>query len=162
MVIEKVFFKGKDNGDFCFFEKKVYICTDKMNKEDYITYWQTTALKDWEAVQHLFEKGDYLHALFFAHLVIEKLLKAHFVKDNQSDFPPRTHNLLVLSEHTQLELSDEQLRLLSTINQFQLDGRYPDYQLNMYRIASEEYTQDLLQKIDIQKIWLLQQLNNPL
>jgi HEPN domain-containing protein len=51
-----------------------------MEKKDYIEYWKSTAEKDWEAVGHLFEKGDYLHALFFAHLVLEKLLKAHHVK----------------------------------------------------------------------------------
>ena len=59
-----------------------------MNKSDYINYWRITALKDWDAVGHLFEKGDYLHALFFGHLVLEKLLKAHFVHDNLSGFPP--------------------------------------------------------------------------
>jgi hypothetical protein len=48
-----------------------------MEKKDYIEYWKSTAEKDWEAVGHLFEKGDYLHA---AHLVLEKLLKAHHLK----------------------------------------------------------------------------------
>ncbi len=125
-----------------------------MDKPDYIVYWKVTAQKDWDAVGHLFEKGDYLHALFFAHLVIEKLLKAHFVKDNESEFPPRTHNLLMLVSQTNLGPSVEQLRLLSQTNQFQIDGRYPDYQLNMFRIASRTYTEILLQEIDELKIWL--------
>lgn len=66
-----------------------------MTKVEYINYWKLTAEKDWDAVGHLFEKGDYLHALFFAHLVVEKILKAHFVKDNTADIPPKTHNLMV-------------------------------------------------------------------
>jgi hypothetical protein len=49
-------FSTRGRCQFLFFEKKAYICIYKMNKEDYITYWRTTALKDWEAVQHLFEK----------------------------------------------------------------------------------------------------------
>ena len=125
-----------------------------MNKSDYIIYWKTTAEKDWDAVGHLFEKGDYLHALFFTHLVIEKLLKAHFVRDNKSDFPPRTHNLLLLISQTNLEPTVEQLRLFSQTNQFQIDGRYPDYQLNMYRIATQSYTESLLQEIEELKSWL--------
>lgn len=125
-----------------------------MIKEDYVKYWATTAAKDWEAAKHLFEKGDYLHSLFFAHLVLEKLLKAHHVKDNAADFPPKTHNLLLLSSQTKLSPTVEQLRILSQMNQFQLDARYPDYKLNMYKIATEPYTQSLLQEIETVKQWL--------
>ncbi|MBK8565332.1 MAG: HEPN domain-containing protein [Saprospiraceae bacterium] len=125
-----------------------------MNKADYVKYWATTASKDWEAASHLFEKGDYLHSLFFAHLVLEKLLKAHFVKDNTVDFPPKTHNLLLLSSQTKLLPSVDQLRLLSQMNQFQLDARYPDYKLNMFKIATESYTQALLDEIEKVKQWL--------
>ena len=125
-----------------------------MNKSDYIEYWRLTAGKDWEAAGHLFEKGDYLHSLFFAHLVLEKLLKAHFVKDNASDFPPKTHNLLLLVSQTTITPSDDQLRILSQMNQFQLEARYPDYQLHMFKIATEQYAKNLLDEIKIIKEWL--------
>ena len=125
-----------------------------MNKSDYIQYWKLTALKDWDAVNHLFEKGDYLHALFFTHLVLEKLLKAHFVQDNLSDFPPRTHNLLLLISQTSLLPSSDQLRLLSQMNQFQIDARYPDYKMTMFQIATESYTRNLLDEVQILKEWL--------
>lgn len=125
-----------------------------MDKVDYIKYWATTAAKDWGAATHLFEKGDYLHSLFFAHLVLEKLLKAHFVKNNAIDFPPKTHNLLMLASQTSLSPSVEQLRLLSQMNQFQIDARYPDYKLNMYKIATEAYTKALLDEIEKVKQWL--------
>ena len=107
---------------------------------------------------HLFEKGDYLHSLFFAHLVLEKLLKAHFVKDNSVDFPPKTHNLLLLSSQTKLSPTVEHLRLLSQMNQFQLDARYPDYKMNMYKIATEAYTKSLLNEIENVKQWLVNSL----
>ena len=125
-----------------------------LNKSDYIAYWKQTALKDWDAVGHLFENGDYLHALFFAHLVLEKLIKGHFVQDNVSDFPPRTHNLLLLISQTMLVPSAEQLRLLSQVNQFQIEGRYPDYKMTMFKIATENYTQNLLNEIQLLKEWL--------
>lgn len=129
-----------------------------MDKAAYIDYWKLTAEKDWIAANHLFEKGDYLHSLFFGHLVIEKLLKAHWVKDNQSDVPPKSHNLLFLSSQTMLNPDSDILRLFSQINQFQLDGRYPDYKMNMYKIADETYTQALLINIEKAMLWLMSSL----
>jgi HEPN domain-containing protein len=125
-----------------------------MTKADYINYWKVTAGKDWEVVSHLFEKEDYLHCLFFSHLTLEKLLKAHFIKDNEENFPPKTHNLLFLASHTTLSPSSDVLRLLSQMNQFHIDSRYPDYKLNMYKIADKSYTENLLKEVEKVKIWL--------
>lgn len=41
------------------------------------------AERDWASVGLLFEGNQYVHTLFFCHLVIEKLLKAHWVRDNE-------------------------------------------------------------------------------
>lgn len=95
-----------------------------------------------------------MHTLFFAHLVLEKLLKAHHVKDNIGDFPPRTNNLLLLCAQTALAPTDEQLRILSQMNQFQMDGRYPDYKMAMFKIATDNYTYKILQEVESVKIWL--------
>jgi HEPN domain-containing protein len=129
-----------------------------VNKADYIEYWKLTAEKDWVAAIHLFDKGHYIHSLFFAHLVIEKLLKAHWVKDNEPDVPPKSHNLLFLSAQTTLLPPSDLLRLFSQINQFQLDGRYPDYKMNMYKIADQAYTKSLLTDIEKAMLWLLSSL----
>jgi HEPN domain-containing protein len=44
-----------------------------MNKEELITYWINSSDRDFQAMIHLLEKGDYTWALFIGHLVIEKL-----------------------------------------------------------------------------------------
>ena len=129
-----------------------------MEMNEYMEFWMDSSDDDFQAMMHLFEKGDYLHSLFFAHLVLEKLLKAHFVKDNSVDFPPKTHNLLLLSSQTKLSPTVEHLRLLSQMNQFQLDARYPDYKMNMYKIATEAYTKSLLNEIENVKQWLVNSL----
>lgn len=49
--------------------------------------------------------------------VLEKLPKAHWVKDNHDNHPPRTHNLIKLSSQINFKLTED----------FQLEGRYPDY-----------------------------------
>lgn len=73
-----------------------------MNKADHIQYWKETAEPDWLAAQDLLQTGRCLQCLFFAHLVIKKLRKAHWVQDNTSDIPPRTHNILRLWQDTAL------------------------------------------------------------
>lgn len=97
-----------------------------MDKQDYIAYWRTSSEKSWTAAIRLFEKSDYVESLFFAHLTIEKLLKAHWVKDNSDNFPPRIHNVRLLAEQTNLNLQPNQLVFLEQLNTFQIDGRYPD------------------------------------
>jgi HEPN domain-containing protein len=69
-----------------------------MTKSDHILYWKSSAAKSLQAANHLFEKNDFVESLFFAHLALEKILKARWVADNDADFPPRTHNLLTLAQ----------------------------------------------------------------
>ena len=66
-----------------------------------------TAKKDWRALQNMYKSRDYLHALFFAHLVLEKLCKAHWVKDNVSNTPPKIHNIITLIDKTKLQISED-------------------------------------------------------
>ena len=44
-----------------------------MTKKEHINYWKSTSEKDWKAVQDLFRTKHYVHALFWSHLVLEKL-----------------------------------------------------------------------------------------
>ncbi|MBC6606066.1 HEPN domain-containing protein [Hymenobacter sp. BT188] len=74
-----------------------------MTKHDHILYWKETAEEDWLAAQDLLQTKRYLQCLFWAHLVIEKLSKAHWVQDNASDHPPRIHNILKLWQQTTLQ-----------------------------------------------------------
>jgi len=45
---------------------------------------------------HLFEKGDYTWSLFIGHLVLEKLVKAWYIK-NTPDLPPLIHDLVLIN-----------------------------------------------------------------
>lgn len=129
-----------------------------MTKPEYIEYWKQSAEKDWEVVQNLFEKANYPHALFFAHLVLEKLLKAHFVKDNNTDHPPRTHNLVRLATQTKLVFPTADLVFLEKLNDYQMEGRYPDYQFLIFKICDRPHTEELLDEVKILRTWLLNQL----
>lgn len=126
-----------------------------MNKLDYIEYWKTSAYKSWRASQHLFEKSDFVESLFFAHLTLEKCLKAHWVNDNLDDFPPRIHNLRRLAEQTKLSFSPDQLIFLEQMNTFQMEGRYPDYRFAIYQMFDLEATRTILEQTEKFYQWLL-------
>ncbi len=91
-----------------------------MTKDEHIAYWVYTAKKDWRAVQNMYKSKDYLHALFFSHLVLEKLCKAHWVKNNTGNTPPKIHNLIKILDQTNVKYSVEQLDFMIIINNFQL------------------------------------------
>jgi HEPN domain-containing protein len=129
-----------------------------MNKLQHIEYWKDTAAKDWTAVQHMFKSKDYVHALFFAHLVLEKLLKAHWVKDNKGNHPPRIHNLVSLAGRIQLSFTDDDMIFLGKMNDFQLEGRYPDVVRNIYKLYKFKQTQPVLKEVDKIRKCLLKNL----
>lgn len=128
------------------------------SKEEHIQYWLTQAEDDWEAVNTLFEGKKYLQSLFFAHLVIEKISKALWIKYNQSNIPPRTHNLNFLLSQTPLELTDEQSEFLLNLNRFQLEGRYPEHITKMKQICNYDFTHEMTAKAKEIKLWLQEKL----
>ena len=118
-----------------------------MNKSDYIEYWKITAQQDWVAVGHLFDSGDYLQSLFFANLVLEKLLKAHWVRDNIDNVPPKIHRLTYLLSHTALVLASNDVQTLDDMDLYQLGSRYPDYNFKILTLCTQSHTEALLQKV---------------
>lgn len=94
--------------------------------EKQIEYWKSGALDDLETAKVLIDKNRLLHGLFFCHLVIEKIIKAHVVKQT-TDFAPRSHNLIYLSERANLVFNENEEIFLGILMNYQLQGRYPDY-----------------------------------
>jgi HEPN domain-containing protein len=129
-----------------------------MNKEEHIRYWIDTAEKDWDIVNTLFEAGKYVYYLFFAHLVLEKLSKALWVKDNEPDIPPKIHNIVYLLEQTSVELTTEQKKIFAVMNDFQLEGRYPDYKQKIFQLLTKEKTDEILSKVKEMRGWLQKKL----
>ena len=89
-------------------------------------YWTQGADSDIDTAGILIENKKYLHGLFFCHLTIEKIIKAHVIKTT-NQIPPKSHNLFRLLEITGLEVTDENTEFLGILMKYQLEGRYPDY-----------------------------------
>jgi HEPN domain-containing protein len=77
-----------------------------MTKQEHIDYWIQSSNKDWERIELLLNGNDNVFALFSAHLALEKLSNAVWVKDNESNHPPRIHNLILILQQTQTEITD--------------------------------------------------------
>jgi HEPN domain-containing protein len=129
-----------------------------MDKQEHIQYWIQQSSDDWEAVNTLLLGKKNLQALFFAHLVIEKLCKAAWIRDNESNFPPRTHNLNYLLSQTSIELNENVGEFLLTLNRFQLEGRYPEYISQIHRLCNDSFTIEMIDKTNNIRLWLISQL----
>ena len=131
-----------------------------MGKKEIIAHWILMAERDWKSVEALFQAGQYLHALFFSHLVIEKIIKAHWAKDNVENEPPRLHDLQYLYNQTELKLTAEQVDFLGVMNAWNLEGRYQDYKDKLYQRSTKSYTEEKLKLVNDLRLWLLSELQN--
>ncbi len=125
-----------------------------MDLEKHITYWIESADNDLSASMSLYHSGKYDWCLFIGHLVLEKLLKALFVLNNQNQMPPKTHNLNKLAVLSKIDLSQEQTLFLDEVNDFNLEVRYPEYKREFYKICSREFTDHYFSKIQEFAKWL--------
>lgn len=125
-----------------------------METKDLIDYWVNTADNDFNTMLNLFNSKDYHWSLFIGHLVIEKLLKAIYVK-NIDNNPPRIHALLRLAELAELDTTEEQKDGLDLITTFNINARYPDYKQVFYNKCDYDFTMKNIEKIKELRIWLL-------
>lgn len=128
-----------------------------MTKKEIVDYWIKTSDKDIRVMEILFNNRRYDWALFVGHLVIEKLLKAYYVKTVDIRIP-FTHNLLRIAEDTDLNLTDEQKNFLNLLTTFNIKGRYSDYKLEFYKKCTSQYTKNNINKIKEFRLWLKTQL----
>ena len=125
-----------------------------MEQIDIVNYWVETANLDYLTMLNLYESKDYHWSLFMGHLVIEKLLKAIYVKRND-DQPPRIHDLLRLAERAKVQTIDEQMDILDLITTFNINARYPDYKQSFYKKCTQEFTAANIENIKGLRTWLL-------
>jgi len=114
-----------------------------LNIDKQIAYWCKGADEDWLVARDLVARDRVRHGLFFAHLALEKTLKALVCKSTGEMAPP-IHNLVRLAERTGLHLSDAQIDLLAEVNEFNIEGRYPEMQLPaVTRTEADRYVSEI-------------------
>ncbi len=129
----------------------------EIDTEKLISFWITSSDNDYGTMNHLFKSKDYHWSLFIGHLVIEKLLKAYFIK-NKNEYPPFIHDLRRLAEAANLNLSDDQVLFFDTVTRFNISARYDDYKLKFYKMCTHEFTAIWIEKINEYRKWIKEML----
>ena len=119
-----------------------------MNKLEHINWWIEEADRNWETATFNREGKQNVFSLFAYHLCVEKLLKAVWIKDNVDNFPPRTHDLTKIYNDTDLDLENKWYDLLVIVSEWNIEGRYPDYKLKIYKRATDEYVLEYSKQIE--------------
>jgi len=125
-----------------------------VNIDKQITFWRGGAEEDLAVARDLIKRNRIRHGLFFAHLALEKALKAHVCRVTQ-DIAPRLHNLVRLVELTDLDLQSAQVDILAEINPFNMEGRYPD---TLSPPPSQEEAQNYISRANEVFQWLIERL----
>lgn len=122
-------------------------------KNEIIKFWRDRAEDDRITAKTLLEAKRYSAVLFFVHLSIEKILKALII-EKTGKAAPYIHDLLSLAEVIEIELADDQKKLLREINTFNIAARYDDYKLEFYKKATKSYVEKYFNSADKLHSWL--------
>jgi HEPN domain-containing protein len=110
-----------------------------MNLNDIIKYWIESAKESLETSGTLINNSRFVHAMFFLHLAVEKMLKGYYIYSCKED-ASFTHNLVVLASKIPNEkFTDVQLHFLAEVSRFNIAARYDDYKRNFYRICDKSF-----------------------
>ena len=129
-----------------------------MNSIDLTKYWFESADSDYETMKVLYNNKKNTWCLFIGHLVIEKLLKGLYAKNNPDNpIAPKIHNLILLSQKANLEVPKEIREKIQTINTFNISARYDDYKKSFDAKCTDDYTKEQVKNIEEVQKWLKEQ-----
>ena len=77
-----------------------------MNVEKQIQYWVDATNENLDVAEYLINEKKTVEYLFFCHLALETILKAHLTKFTKQT-PPKIHNLISIADKANLELDDQ-------------------------------------------------------
>jgi len=128
-----------------------------VNKQESIDFWLTSSEENFRSMNNMFKSREYMWSLFIGHLVIEKLLKAYYVKMVDSNVP-RTHDLLKLAVSAGIEIEEKKKDDLQYITLFNIETRYDEYKRDFHKKCTKEFTEENINKIKGLRKWLKENL----
>ena len=114
-----------------------------MNSIDLMEYWFKSADEDYDTMLYMKAGKKNTWSLFMWLLVVEKLLKGLYAKNNPDNLiAPKIHNLILLSQKVYLEVPKEISEKIQTINTFNISARYDDYKRTFDKKCTDAYTSE--------------------
>lgn len=130
---------------------------DIENVDRIVNHWIESSDRDFETMQNLFHSRDYQWSLFVGHLVIEKLLKAIYIKRKRTH-PIPIHDLTRIAARSELICSVDILNHLDTITTFNINARYEDFKQVFYLQCTKDFTAIWINHITDIRQWIKSQL----
>ena len=125
----------------------------KIDVGKHVNYWIDSSDKDYKTMNHMFKTKDYNWSLFIGHLVIEKLLKALYVKVKE-EHAVFSHDLLRIAEKAEIDLTEDQKDILDTLTTFNINARYDDFKTDFYKKCTPAFTEEWIKKIKQTRKWI--------
>jgi HEPN domain-containing protein len=106
-----------------------------MTQQEVVDHWKKGAQDSLDVAQMCLKAKKYEHALFNAHLAVEKVLKARYIAEKDTS-PPYTHELHDIVPQMNINLPEDQMNLLREMSRLAVRARYADH-----RWSSEQATE---------------------
>ena len=130
-----------------------------MASEKIEKHWQERSDDSFRTTNLLYQNKEYMNALFFGHLTLEKLLKALYAQVHKDEpQAPLIHNLVKLGEKCNLDLDADKREQLGLINTFCIEARYDDIKREFYKKCTHEFTTEQIKIIGSLRKWIKEKL----
>ena len=129
-----------------------------MDNINLMEYWIKSSDEDYDVMKVMVENKKNTWSLFLGHLVIEKLLKGLYAKNNpENPIAPKIHNLILLSQKANIEVPNKIREKIQVINTFNISARYDDYKESFKQKCTDKYTMEQIKNIEEVQKWLKKQ-----
>jgi len=120
-------------------------------------YWLSSSDSDYDVMLNLFQLRNYNWALFLGHIVLEKLIKAYFVKKSGTH-APYSHDLRLLAKKCEIEFPHSMALQLDVITSFNINARYDSFKEDFQKRCTPEFSNEWINNIKILRQWIREKL----
>ena len=120
-------------------------------------YWASGAKYELKSAASLMRSKQWMSAMFHCHLSVEKALKALYVHEHKIH-APLLHSLPYLAGKLSIDFGKGQMAWLENMNQYNIEGRYPEDIEELEAKLSPDLAQRALADSKEIVTWLLQAL----
>ena len=117
--------------------------------------WLIQAEEDMATAEFISNSGRYVYAVFFAHLTIEKALKAIYHK-KFNELPPKTHNLSALLKMNELIPPPLIGEFIFDLDHASVATRYPEELMKLHLAYSQQRVERILSQTKETLTWVKQ------
>lgn len=120
-----------------------------------IAYWLDVAQYDLVSAKAMLKSRRFLYVGFLCHQTVEKCLKAYFWH-NQKAEPPYTHNLLILSDKSKLDLvaNEKHFTLFNELMPLNIQARYPEDKELLLKALNLKKCEDIFERTKEFYVWI--------